>query len=63
MDARLGVLTVWLALSLRLDGWVILSSRDVWAVGVSLSLALPLFVKFGLYRAIFRYCGWPPATS
>src|SRR5256885_168350 len=59
VDACLCVVTVWLALSLRMEGWVALSSRDAWAVGVSLSLALPLFVKFGLYRAIFRYSGWP----
>jgi len=63
VDACLCVFTVWLALSLRLDSWVVLSSRDVWTVGVSLSLALPLFVKFGLYRAIFRYSGWPAVSA
>lgn len=59
VDACLCVITVWLALSLRMEGLAVLSSRDAWAVGISLSLALPLFVKFGLYRAIFRYSGWP----
>ena len=63
VDACLCVFTVWLALSMRLDGWVVLSSRDVCTVGVSLSLALPLFVKFGLYRAIFRYSGWPAVAA
>ncbi|VTU37473.1 polysaccharide biosynthesis protein [Variovorax sp. RA8] len=63
MDACLCVFTVWLALSLRFDAWVVLSSRDLWAVGVSLSLALPLFVKFGMYRAIFRYSGWPALAA
>ncbi|VTU38633.1 UDP-N-acetyl-alpha-D-glucosamine C6 dehydratase [Variovorax sp. PBL-H6] len=63
MDACLCVFTVWLALSLRFDTWVVLSNRYTWAVGVSLSLALPLFVKFGLYRAIFRYSGWPAVAA
>jgi FlaA1/EpsC-like NDP-sugar epimerase len=63
VDACLCVFTVWLALSLRFDAWVVLSGRDVWAVGVSLSLALPLFVKFGLYRSIFRYSGWPAVSA
>ncbi len=59
LDVCLCVFTVWLALSLRQESWVMLSTRDAWAVIVSLLLALPLFVKFGLYRAIFRYSGWP----
>ncbi|MGK6308015.1 hypothetical protein [Variovorax sp. DT-64] len=42
---------------------MVLSSRNMWAVGVSLSLALLLFVKFGLYRAIFRYSGWPAVAA
>ena len=63
VDACLCGFTVWLALSLRFDAWVVLSGRDIWAVGVSLSLALPLFVKFGLYRAIFRYSGWPAFSA
>ncbi|GAA4358641.1 nucleoside-diphosphate sugar epimerase/dehydratase [Variovorax defluvii] len=59
IDAWLCALTMWMALSLRLEGWASPTGRDAWAVGVSLALALPLFVKFGLYRAIFRYSGWP----
>ncbi|WP_213956015.1 VanZ family protein [Variovorax sp. dw_954] len=56
-DAALCVLTVWMALSLRLDSWVTLSGAYWWAVAGSLVLAVPLFVTFGLYRAIFRYGG------
>jgi FlaA1/EpsC-like NDP-sugar epimerase len=56
-DAGLCVLTVWLAYCLRLDGWVRLTGEDWLPVGVSLLLALPIFVTFGLYRAIFRYAG------
>ncbi len=59
VDAGLCVLTVWLALLLRLERWVILEGPYWWAVAGSLVLALPLFVRFGLYRAIFRYSGTP----
>ena len=30
---------------------------------LSVVLAIPLFVKFGLYRAIFRYAGWNAMVS
>jgi FlaA1/EpsC-like NDP-sugar epimerase len=63
VDAGLCVLTVWLAFYLRLGEFVSLSGDErwspMWAVVASLALALPLFVVFGLYRAIFRYSGWP----
>lgn len=56
-DSFLCVLTVWLAYCLRLDGWVTLEGEEWLPVGVSLLLALPIFISFGLYRAIFRYAG------
>ncbi|MDM0110741.1 VanZ family protein [Variovorax sp. J22R133] len=63
VDAGLCVLTVWMALSLRLDSWVALQGAHWWAVAGSLVLALPLFVTFGLYRAIFRYGGGAAVTA
>jgi len=61
VDATLCVLTVWLAYYLRLGDWVKLSGdpywQPMWAVGVSLLVALPLFIVNGFYRAIFRYSG------
>lgn len=63
VDASLCVLTVWLAFYLRLGDWVALGGdatwQPFWAVIFSLLFALPLFTAFGLYRAIFRYAGWP----
>lgn len=56
-DSALCILSVWLAYCLRLDGWVMLRGEEWLPVGVSLLLALPIFVSFGLYRAIFRYAG------
>ena len=53
----LGALTVWLALCLRLDSWVLPQGNQWFAVGLSPVLALPIFVVLGLYRAIFRYAG------
>lgn len=57
VDALLCALTVWLALCLRLDDWVVPEGYQWLAMGLSLVIALPLFVVSGLYRAIFRYSG------
>src|SRR5574343_553361 len=59
VDFGLCVLTVWLAFYLRLGEFVALSGRALLAVGDSVGIALPIFVVSGLYRAIFRYSGWP----
>lgn len=57
MDSLLCALTVWLALCLRLESWVVPQGGQWLAVGLSLVVALPVFVLSGLYRAIFRYSG------
>ncbi len=59
VDLGLCVLTVWLAFYLRLGEFVALSGTELWAVGASVGIALPIFIVSGLYRAIFRYNGWP----
>ena len=59
VDLGLCVLTVWLAYYLRLGEFVALSGSALWAVGASIGIALPIFIVSGLYRAIFRYSGWP----
>ncbi|OYU11114.1 MAG: polysaccharide biosynthesis protein [Comamonadaceae bacterium PBBC1] len=57
VDAVLCALALWGAVCLRLDEWVPWSwSLLALALG-SVVLALPWFVGFGLYRAIFRYSG------
>ncbi|PZO17834.1 MAG: polysaccharide biosynthesis protein [Burkholderiales bacterium] len=63
VDTSLCVLTVWLALCLRLEHWVRLEPVHGWAMLGSVVLALPLFIRFGLYRAIFRYAGWNAMIS
>jgi len=59
VDLGLCVLTVWLAYYLRLGEFVALSGNALLAVAVSIGIALPIFIVSGLYRAIFRYSGWP----
>ncbi len=59
LDTSLCVLTVWLAYYLRLGEFVALSGVAAPTVLVSVGIALPIFMVSGLYRAIFRYSGWP----
>ncbi|MBP2279055.1 UDP-N-acetyl-alpha-D-glucosamine C6 dehydratase [compost metagenome] len=57
IDAALCVLTVWLALYLRLGHFVPLGGRASIAVVLSIMLALPAFYLAGLYRMAFRSTG------
>ena len=59
VDLGLCVLTVWLAYYLRLGEFVALSGSALLPVTLSIGIALPIFIVSGLYRAIFRYSGWP----
>lgn len=58
LDAFLCVATVFAAYYLRLGHWIVPEGTQWLAVAASLIFAIPLFVVFGLYRAIFRYAGW-----
>ena len=57
LDMCLAVLATWLAFSLRLDTlhWPLVGQW--WVYGLTSILFVPIFVRFGLYRAIFRYTG------
>jgi FlaA1/EpsC-like NDP-sugar epimerase len=57
LDVCLALLATWVAFSLRLDtpNWP--TGAQWWVYGLAPVLAVPLFVQFGLYRAIFRYTG------
>ena len=65
VDLGLCVATVWLAYYLRLGEFISFNGQSEWAAGavwastVAIALALPIFIVSGLYRAIFRYSGWP----
>lgn len=62
-DAFLCVLTVWLAFYLRLGEIFSLTQDILLATVTSIGFALPIFLSAGLYRAIFRYSGWPALLS
>jgi FlaA1/EpsC-like NDP-sugar epimerase len=57
VDISLCLFTVWFAYFLRLDYFVTLSDRAFWPGLASVLIAIPIFISFGLYRAIFRYVG------
>jgi len=57
VDVLFSVFALWLAFSLRLGEWYI-PKGNVWVLFcISPALAVPIFIKFGLYRAIIRYIG------
>jgi FlaA1/EpsC-like NDP-sugar epimerase len=57
VDVLLSFLATWLAYSLRLETphWPVGLEWLVYLMGPA--LAVPIFVRFGIYRAIFRYSG------
>ncbi len=57
VDVTLALLATWIALGLRLDEWRVPYGEQRWVYVVAPLLAVPIFVRFGLYRAIFRYTG------
>ncbi len=62
-DLGLCVLSIWFAYYLRLGEFVPLAGNALYALLASITLALPIFTAFGLYRTIFRYSGWPVLLS
>lgn len=57
LDAFLIILAVWLAFSIRLDRLHFPGGPELLVYGLAILIALPIFVKMGLYRAVFRYAG------
>lgn len=56
-DAALCVATVALAYYLRVGFWVFPRGIQWLSYAAALGLALPIFIRCGLYRAIFRFAG------
>ena len=56
-DAVMGVIAVWGAFSLRLDTLHWPQAAQWWPYVAAPLLAAPIFVRNGLYRAVFRYSG------
>lgn len=57
LDVVLALLATWLSFSLRLETlhWPV--GAQWWVYGLTPLLFVPVFIRFGLYRAIFRYTG------
>ncbi|MEJ2452297.1 MAG: polysaccharide biosynthesis protein, partial [Gammaproteobacteria bacterium] len=58
-DSVLLVSALWLSFSLRLGLLYVPTSWQIWLVFFTLPLlAVPIYIRFGLYRAIIRYIGF-----
>jgi FlaA1/EpsC-like NDP-sugar epimerase len=57
LDVVLALLATWIAFTLRLDALHQPVGAQWWVYAIAPVLAVPVFIKFGLYRAIFRYTG------
>ncbi len=57
VDMLLALLATWIAYSLRYETLHWPEGGQWWVYLLGPVLAIPIFVRFGLYRAIFRYTG------
>ena len=57
LDVLLTLISVWLAFYLRIDQFGMPENQQIFVYLIAPALAIPIFIKFGLYRAIFRYTG------
>ena len=55
IDASCCILSIWLAYYLRLGVFVSFFEKTGIACLYSLLFSIPIFIAFGLYKAIFRY--------
>ena len=57
VDVIVIILVLWLAFSLRYSEFYVPSPEQLWVFLLAPVLAIPIFIQFGLYRAIIRYIG------
>ena len=57
VDLGLCVLCTWLAFYLRLEQFIKINDVTIFAVLISIFLAIPIFWLFGLYKTMFRVLG------
>lgn len=57
LDVVLALVATWLAFTLRLDALHSPTGAQWWVYALAPALSVPIFIRFGLYRAIFRYTG------
>lgn len=56
-DVLICAFSVWLSFGLRLDQWGYFQGQQWIVLLATIGFSFPLFISFGLYRAIFRYVG------
>ena len=57
IDVGLSILCTWLAFYLRLEEFIRINDITILAVLISISLSIPIFWLFGLYKTLFRFIG------
>ena len=57
VDVLAAWLAIWLAFTLRLEAWHVPTRSQLWIYVAAPAIFLPVFIRSGLYRAIFRYTG------
>ena len=62
-DILICVFSVWLVFGLRLDQWSPFQGQQWIVLIAAIGFSFPLFISFGLYRAIFRYVGTAALAS
>lgn len=63
VDLMLAVISVWVAYYLRIDQVGLPQLQQKYVYILAPLLAFPIFARFGLYRAIFRYTGMSALMS
>ena len=57
-DVMLVTLSLWLTFVLRADQWLIPAKNEVPLFITAALIAVPVFVKMGLYQSVIRYIGY-----
>lgn len=58
-DSVLSVITMWMAFSLRFEQLFMPTTiQQIFIFVLGIALSIPIFIRFGMYRAIFRYSGF-----
>lgn len=58
-DVLVCLVSTWIAFALRLDTWFYFSEPQWKVFAIATTISFPIFFLYGLYRAIFRFTGWP----
>jgi len=56
-DSVLLISTLFISFSIRLGYWYYPDDYLMWAILAAPIISTPIFIKFGLYRAVIRYIG------